>query len=127
MVKQCHLVDKMEVTTHILWVNKVSRSGLFRRKNSQVRSLTHLSAFVSNQGSEGLGVEAAVAEAQAPVHAVGCQLQGLLTDVVLMENQIVVSLTRVAPTPSKHFGTGRTSTLPRTFMLPCVPAGRRLG
>lgn len=53
-----------------------------------MRSLTHLSAFVSDQGSEGLGVEAAVAEAQAPVHAVSCQLQGLLTDVVLMENQI---------------------------------------
>lgn len=59
--------------------------------------MTYLSAFVSYQGGEWLGVEPAVAEAQASVHAVSCQLQSLLTDVILMENQIFVSLTRVAP------------------------------
>lgn len=63
----------------------------------QIRSLTHLSAFVSDQGGEWLGVESAVAEAQASVHAVSCQLQSLLTDVVLMENCILVRLTGVAP------------------------------
>lgn len=79
---------------------------------------------MSDQGGERLGIESAVAEAQASVHAVSCQLQSLLTDVILMENQILFSLT---PPSSKHFRIGRTSTLSRTFMFVCVPAGRRLG
>lgn len=55
-------------------------------------SSTHLSAFVCDQGGERLGVEAAVAEAQAPVHTVSSQLQGLLTNVVLMETQMAIRL-----------------------------------
>ena len=47
----------------------------------------HLSALVCDQGGQRLGVEAAVAEAQAAVHAVGGQLQGLLPDVVLEETE----------------------------------------
>lgn len=62
-------------------------------KTSRV-SVTHLSALVCDQRSERLGVEAAVAEAQATVHAVGGQLQSLLTDVVLVETQISVGLHR---------------------------------
>lgn len=58
-------------------------------------SVTHLSALVCDQGSERLGVEAAVAEAQAAVHTVGGQLQSLLTDVVLMETQTSVGLHRI--------------------------------
>lgn len=49
-------------------------------------SQTHLPAFVCDQGGERLGVEAAVAETEAAVHAVGGQLQSLLADVVLMGN-----------------------------------------
>lgn len=97
MVKQCHLVEKNEsymikifYRGIAVWVNRsrVSRPVLFKKKYYPTRSLTHLSAFVSNQGGEWLGVESAVAEAQASVHAVSCQLQSLLTDVVLMESQI---------------------------------------
>lgn len=43
----------------------------------------HLSAFVRHQSSQRLCIEAAKAESQAAVHAVGRQLQGLLTDVIL--------------------------------------------
>lgn len=49
--------------------------------------LTHLSTLVCDQGSEWLGVEAAVAESQAAVHTVSSQLQGLLTDVILMDTR----------------------------------------
>lgn len=55
----------------------------------QIRSVTHLSAFVGDQGGQRLGVESAVAEAQASVHAVSGQLQGFLADVILMQNQIL--------------------------------------
>lgn len=49
-------------------------------------SLTHLPALVRDQGSQWLRVEAAVAEAQAAVHAVGRQLQSFLANVVLTRN-----------------------------------------
>lgn len=58
-------------------------------------SVTHLSALVCDQGGERLGVEAAIAEAQAAVHTVGGQLQSLLTDVVLVETQTSVGLHRI--------------------------------
>lgn len=49
-------------------------------------SLTHLTAFVRDEGSQWLGVEAAEAKAQAAIHAVGGQLQSFLPDVVLPRN-----------------------------------------
>ncbi len=51
---------------------------------------THLSPLVCDQGSERLGVEAAVAESQAAIHAVCSQLQGLLTDIILKNAQTQV-------------------------------------
>lgn len=48
---------------------------------------THLSTLVCDEGSQWLGVEAAVAESQAAVHTVCCQLQSLLTDVILRYRQ----------------------------------------
>lgn len=48
--------------------------------------LTHLTAFVRDEGGQRLGVETAVAKAQAAIHAVCGQLQSFLTDVVLPRN-----------------------------------------
>lgn len=57
----------------------------------QYLCLTHLSTLVCDQGSEWLGVEAAVAESQAAVHTVSSQLQSLLTNVILMDRQTQIS------------------------------------
>lgn len=61
----------------------------------QYANSTHLSTLVCDQGSEWLGVEAAVAEAQAAVHTVSSQLQSLLTNVILMETQTSIRLKRL--------------------------------
>lgn len=50
-------------------------------------SVSYLSAFVCDQGSQGFGIEATVGEPQAAVHAVSRELQGLLSDVILREKE----------------------------------------
>ena len=47
---------------------------------------THLAAFAGNERCEGFGVEAGEGETEAAVHAVGRQLQRLLSDVVLKKS-----------------------------------------
>ena len=42
-----------------------------------------LSAFAGNQGSEWLSIEAGIGKAQAAIHTVSSELQGLLANVVL--------------------------------------------
>lgn len=64
------------------------------KPSNKISNFTHLSSFVSDQSGERLGVEAAVAEAQTSIHAVSRQLQSLLTDVVLVENHVLIRLTR---------------------------------